>query len=258
MTKALGGRIPIKSDISRKLQKDVQSIVVEDVEFNLFPESYTLKIDMYLNLKEIIIHDSNFSMCSSFVLSNLPLLETLIVGDNSFNLYADLDKEVGVSITNCPSLAAITIGESFHKYTSFYVSGEPYSCCLNIDCNHLQTVTLASKHIGSFCHAKEFSLKSHSFWHSWLTDLPSLEHISIGPNSFVNVKTVVFESGLCCLCWWIDLASLKSIELGTKVFYGGSVQPSLEYYPFKFDSSLRMKSNEWHEDDNQICLFSKK
>ena len=130
--------------------------------------------------------------------------------------------------------------------------------CVSIDCNQLQSFTITSNKLGSFCHVKEFSLKSHSFWHLWLTDLPSLEHISIGPNCFVNVKTAVFESAICCLQWWIDLASLKSIELGAKVFQGDSAQSSLKYYPFKFDSSLVMKSSEWNENNNQICLSLKR
>lgn len=124
MTKALGGRISLQSDISRKFSKDVQSIVVEELEYDDMPRSYHIGIDMYLHLKEIIIHDCNFSMCRAFLLSNLPLLQTLIVGDNSFNLYGGQRAEAPFSITNCPSLTTITIGDSFHKYTSFYLSGE--------------------------------------------------------------------------------------------------------------------------------------
>ena len=87
---------------------------------------------MYLHLKEIIIHDCNFSTCRAFLLSNLPLLRTLIVGDNSFNLYGGQRAEAPFSITNCPSLTTITIGDSFHKYTSFFLSGE----ALLLACEH--------------------------------------------------------------------------------------------------------------------------
>ena len=33
---------------------------------------------------------------------------------------------------------------------------------------------------------------------------------------------------------------------------------SVEYCPFKFNSSLRMKSTEWFENDNQTSLFLKR
>ena len=97
---------------------------MEELEYDDMPRSYHIGIDMYLHLKEIIIHDCNFSTCRAFLLSNLPLLQTLIVGDNSFNLYGGQRAEAPFSITNCPSLRTITIGDSFHKYTSFYLSGE--------------------------------------------------------------------------------------------------------------------------------------
>ena len=123
MTKALGGRISLQSDISRKFSKDVKSIVVEELEYDDMPRSYHIGIDMYLHLKEIIIHDGNFSLSSGFLLSELPLLQTLVVGNNSFNLYGNISFEAPFSITKCPSLRTITIGESFHDYTSFHVSG---------------------------------------------------------------------------------------------------------------------------------------
>ena len=126
----MGGRISLQSDISRKFSKDVQSIVVGELEYDDLSRSYHIGIDMYLNLKEIIIHDCNFSICRAFLLTNLPLLQTLNVGDNSFNLYGGQRVEAPFSITNCPSLTTIAIGDSFHKYTSFYLSGEalPFSC----------------------------------------------------------------------------------------------------------------------------------
>ena len=124
MTRALDGRINVQNDLTGKYPNTIESLVVKDMEYNDLHRNDAFKIESYLNLKEIIIHDGNFSFCNGFILSELPLLQTLIVGDNSFNLYGGQRAEAPFSITNCPSLTTITIGDSFHKYTSFYLSGE--------------------------------------------------------------------------------------------------------------------------------------
>lgn len=124
MTIALEGRINVQNDFTGQYPNTIESLVVKGMEYNDLHRNDAFKIESYLNLKEIIIHDCNFSACRAFLLSNLPLLQTLIVGDNSFNLYGGQRAEAPFSITNCPSLTTITIGDSFHKYTSFYLSGE--------------------------------------------------------------------------------------------------------------------------------------
>ena len=93
------------------------------MEYNALLRNYAFRVESYLNLKEIIIHDGNFSLSSGFLLSELPLLHTLVVGNNSFNLYGTPASEAPFSITKCPLLRTITIGESFHNYTSFHLSG---------------------------------------------------------------------------------------------------------------------------------------
>lgn len=124
MTRAIEGRINLQNDFAWKYPNTIESLVVKDMEYNDLQRKDAFKIEAYLNLKEIIIHDGNFSLSSGFLLSELPLLQTLAVGDNSFNLYGTPDSEAPFSIAKCPSLRTITIGESFHDYTSFHVSGE--------------------------------------------------------------------------------------------------------------------------------------
>lgn len=123
MTRALEGRVDVQNDFTGKYPNTIESLVVKDMEYNDLQRSDAFKIEAYLNLKEIIIHDGNFSLCKGFLLSELPLLQTLVVGNNSFNLYGGPSVEAPFSITKCPSLRTITIGESFHDYTSFHVSG---------------------------------------------------------------------------------------------------------------------------------------
>lgn len=123
MTKALIGRINVQNDFTGKYPNTIESLVVKDMEYNDLQRDYAFKIEAYLNLKEIIIHDGNFSLCNGFLLSELPLLQTLIVGNNSFVLWGTPASEASFSITKCPSLRTITIGESFHNYTSFHLSG---------------------------------------------------------------------------------------------------------------------------------------
>lgn len=123
MTRAIEGRINLQNDFAWKYPNTIESLVVKDMEYNDLQRKDAFKIEAYLNLKEIIIHDGNFSLSSGFLLSELPLLQTLAVGDNSFNLYGTPDSEAPFSIAKCPSLRTITIGESFHNYTSFHLSG---------------------------------------------------------------------------------------------------------------------------------------
>ena len=165
MTKALGGRVSVESDISGKFSKDAQSILVDTMEYNSLSDSYPFEIQSYQDLREITILDCNYSLCSSFVLSDLPLLQTLIVGDNSFNLGSGIRMTAAFSITNCPSLTTITIGESFHNYTSFHLSGGSCDWCMRIDCGCLQSFIVKSHMAGAFAYVKQLSLKSFlSFW----------------------------------------------------------------------------------------------
>ena len=123
MAKALRGRINVQNDLTGKYPNTIESLVVKDMEYNALLRNYAVRVESYLNLKEIIIHDGNFSLSSGFLLSELPLLQTLVVGNNSFNLYGTPASEAPFSITKCPLLRTITIGESFHNYTSFHLSG---------------------------------------------------------------------------------------------------------------------------------------
>ena len=117
------GRVNVQNGFTGEYANSVESMVVKDMEYNALLRNYAFRVESYLNLKEIIIHDGNFSLSSGFLLSELPLLQTLVVGNNSFNLYGTPASEAPFSITKCPSLRTITLGESFHNYTSFHLSG---------------------------------------------------------------------------------------------------------------------------------------
>ena len=123
MTKALEGRVNVQNGFTGEYPNTIESLVVKDMEYNDLHRNDAFKIESYLNLKEIIIHDGNYSLSSGFLLSELPLLQTLVVGNNSFNLWGTPASEAPFSITKCPSLRTVTIGESFHNYTSFHLSG---------------------------------------------------------------------------------------------------------------------------------------
>lgn len=71
---------------------------------------------------------------------------------------------------------------------------------VSADCNQFQSIALNSNKLGSFSYVKQLCLKSCPFWHLWYIDLPSLERISIGPNSFYQTVSSVFES-YCCSDW---------------------------------------------------------
>lgn len=102
---------------------DTESIVLKEDEDNLGSEYFSFPLVGYSRLQEIIIHDYYFRLCSSFELSNLPLLQTLVVGDHSFNDALISTVKNNFSVNHCPSLTTITVGESFCFYSSFVLSG---------------------------------------------------------------------------------------------------------------------------------------
>ena len=67
MAKALRGRINIQNDFTGKYPNAIESLVVKDMEYNDLQRNYAFKIESYQYLKEIIIHDFNFSICNGFL-----------------------------------------------------------------------------------------------------------------------------------------------------------------------------------------------
>lgn len=117
----LSRRLFYREEDAVQFPKEAESIVVEANEENLSVRQLSFVLNEYLCLKEIIIHDCLFRWCTSFILSDLPLLQTLVVGDHAFNIISDDDRVFSVS--RCPSLTSITIGESFCYFSSFSLSG---------------------------------------------------------------------------------------------------------------------------------------
>lgn len=117
----LSRRLFYREEDAVQFPKEAESIVVEANEENLSVRQPSFVLSEYLCLKEIIIHDCLFKWCTSFELSDLPLLQTLVVGDHAFNIISDDDRVFSVS--RCPSLTSITIGESFCYFSSFSLSG---------------------------------------------------------------------------------------------------------------------------------------
>ena len=102
---------------------ETRSINARDTEYGFSEANYPLVLDYYMHLEVIIIHNNNFNSCSSFILSNLPILEKLLQGDYSFRLELDNEDDSMFSIVNCPLLTEVTIGESFCFYSSFMIVG---------------------------------------------------------------------------------------------------------------------------------------
>lgn len=113
-------------------------------------------LDLYTQLKQIIIGDNCCSRVKSFELRHLPLLEVLRIGDNSFTESPNgVGKEnKSFSIVDCSSLNTITIGcFSFSDFGEFNLE----------DVDKLQYLTIGNRRKKScnFYHAS-FVLMSMS------------------------------------------------------------------------------------------------
>ena len=130
------------------------------VEDNSCTELMSFKWNnIYLQLKHVIIRDGCCLRVKSFELSNLPLLETVEIGDNSFTESPNGGGDEGksFSITECKSLDTISIGRfSFSDYGEFILE----------DLDNLQHLTIGDRHKKScnFYHAS-FILRSSYLIH---------------------------------------------------------------------------------------------
>ena len=105
---------------------DEESIVVEALQRRACRPDAELQLGHCSRLREIVIHSHNYCQCSTFALSNLPQLRTLVVEDSSF--YNDAsEKQTGTfTIRDCPSLASIAIGDSFCYYALFSIASRSH------------------------------------------------------------------------------------------------------------------------------------
>ena len=105
------------------------------VEDNSCTELMSFKWNnIYLQLKHVIIRDGCCLRVKSFELSNLPLLETVEIGDNSFTESPNGGGDEGksFSITECKSLDTIDLGgESFYHSTETVLDSRRRSISVN-------------------------------------------------------------------------------------------------------------------------------
>lgn len=129
--------LKVTYDGKKKVTEKVTILYVED---NSCTELMSFKWNnIYLQLKHVIIRDGCCLRVKSFELSNLPLLETVEIGDNSFTESPNGGGDEGksFSITECKSLDTISIGRfSFSDYGEFILE----------DLDNLQHLTIGDRH----------------------------------------------------------------------------------------------------------------
>lgn len=139
-----------------------------------------LDLRFLVGLREISIGNECFCNCETVVASGLKQLERFIVGKNSFSLTTSQIRENvyrTLHITHCPHLKEIIIdNRSFADY---------YVCDLRF-LPSLKTLCIGHKLQWSYCfkYCPEFHLY----------DLPLLEHLYVGCNSFLCVHSIRLES----------------------------------------------------------------
>ena len=102
---------------------ELSSLIMEERSELRAKEVLTRLIKGFSEYEEIIIHDNNLNIASSFAVNNMLLLRKLIVKNRCF--YAGVDKcqpEFFFAVDNVPSLKVIDIGDSFCSFCSFRLS----------------------------------------------------------------------------------------------------------------------------------------
>ena len=116
-------RSGFKGSLDVAFEDSAERIEVGLRELSFSSGDASFSLHNYNRLLEIVIADWNYSLCDSFCLTDLPSLQRLCVGDCSF--YEGRDTTTNdhlFSVTHCPSLKAIVIGDSFCNYTAFALS----------------------------------------------------------------------------------------------------------------------------------------
>ena len=114
---------------SRNITKHFSSLVISSNEFN-DPLISTFDLNGFVGLKSIIIGDECFRYVRTFSISNMILLESMTIGENSFTNFKNnhsIDLTRSFLISNCPRFISLTIGShSFSDYSSFSLSRTIY------------------------------------------------------------------------------------------------------------------------------------
>ena len=138
------------------------------------------------SLQSIEFGDECFLHVREFVIDGLESLEVMKIGEYCFRI-DDKERDDGLCrITNCPNLRQLKIGwSSFEDFKSFEL----------FNLNSLQSIEFGHKcfYYADFLLKGEWKVKT-SENESDVLDLPSLEKVSFGRESFDHCHLVVFES----------------------------------------------------------------
>lgn len=100
--------------------KSIKSIMIDETEYDHPVDCLSFTLGGFAHLKEIRIYENHFRSCNAFELSHLPSLETLVVGNNTFNERDMVNSKAKTFlIACCASLTTISIGEPFIHFASF-------------------------------------------------------------------------------------------------------------------------------------------
>ena len=110
---------------SRNITKHFSSVVIPSNEFNNVLIS-TFDLEGFVGLQSLVIGDDCFRYVRSFHITNMMMLESITIGDNSFTNFKNSsshDLTRSFLISNCPQFVSLTIGShSFSDYSSLSIS----------------------------------------------------------------------------------------------------------------------------------------
>lgn len=152
----------------------------------------TLDLSRFRRLMYLTVNSNCFMYVSTVNVTELSLLETIIIGENSFTKErSGYDPNRRFSVRNCPSLTELRI--------------DPYSLPDYSGCEIEDTPMLSSIKVGrmeedgfNFCYAS-LELRSVTIHKEKRIDMPSLKSLMFGKQSFQYCSRVVFESTLIIL-----------------------------------------------------------
>ena len=136
-------------------------------------------------------------------LIGLPRLKTVAIGSNSFGSVRVFE------IIGSNELESITVGNCSLTYArsdaDVYYSTQADGSCRIVDCPKLKTISIGEHAFSDY----------HSFE---LSNLPSLQKISIGWQCFYRAPSLVLSGRTSCLDSPVDFPQLVSAQFGWEVF----------------------------------------
>ena len=174
-----------------EIPTDIQNLYICELKHYDYGNSIFIR-NSFQQLKSITICNYCFQNVRKFVIDGLESLESVKIGDSCFRiLWRERDDGI-CRITNCPNLTQLEIGNSsFGDFKSFELSNLNSIQSIKVDDFSFEYADCWLKGEWKYRNRMECDLNEIE---NDVLDLPSLEIVTFGHESFKNCHLAVFES----------------------------------------------------------------